>query len=152
VKYLQLKVAKEVTEVIRSAGDRSDVVPKNVLDKLGAGMSFACALHCLVLPVVAGVLPFTPVAATVHEGFHEIFLTLCALIAFWSLTLGYRVHRKASLFLLLLMSLGLFYIAHAFSGEVSEAVLMGCGGAGVALCHLANSRFCKLCRRCCEHS
>ncbi len=61
-------------------------------DWLGVGCSFACALHCSVLPLALCLLPgFTQVGA-VSPLLQPVTLLLCCLLVFLGIVPGYRQH------------------------------------------------------------
>jgi MerC mercury resistance protein len=79
-------------------------------DGLGIATSLACAIHCLVLPLVLTSLPLFGVNI-IHNGFFEwgmILLAFC--VGVYALVHGYKTHHKNSL-PLWLFSVGFILLA-----------------------------------------
>jgi hypothetical protein len=120
----------------------------NRADKLGSILSSLCAVHCLCLPVVIGVLPvlgLTFLAGHTFERSACVTMILLAVACIWA---GCRVHRRWGLFILLIA--GAVLVLHTqFSGtpeenemrtDWNEAAVMVVGGALIAAAHLLNLR------------
>lgn len=63
------------------------------MDWIGVGLSGACLVHCLALPIFVSTLPFLG-AATHNPLFHRVlaaFILPIALFAFWK---GYSKHKN----------------------------------------------------------
>jgi hypothetical protein len=128
------------------------------LDRLGMGLSLACALHCLAAPMLFALLPalglalhsfqdpMRPVSIALLrlEGWH--LHVVLATIAFAGVVLlrGWRRHRRRLPLALLAAALVAFAIGldpgrAAVSGWV-HALALACGGILTALAHAANRR------------
>ena len=70
------------------------------LDRLGACVSFACAIHCAVLPFAATVLPLLGIGFLADKRVERTVLLVSLALASSSICWGFRIHRKRSLLLL----------------------------------------------------
>lgn len=68
-------------------------------DQLGFLLSALCLLHCLLTPVVLGLLPFGATAGFWHHGLHQIFLVLVPTVALAAFVPGWRRHRDHRIWL-----------------------------------------------------
>ena len=118
----------------------------NRADKIGSVLSSLCAVHCLCMPVLVGLLP---VMGLTFFGGHKFECAACVtMIVFaaacvWA---GCRVHRQWGL--LLLLGAGAALVGWIQFGGVPdeneartdwhEALAMMLGGALIAAAHLIN--------------
>src|SRR6267142_6253646 len=125
----------------------------NRADKIGSALSSLCAVHCLCMPVLIGLLPvlgLTFLASHTFERTACVTMILFATACVWS---GCRVHRRWGLLALLGAGAVLVgYIQFAGAPEENEAqtnwreaAVMAIGGSLIAASHLLNL---KLCTRC----
>ena len=115
------------------------------LDQIGAGASFLCAIHCLVFPLLAGLLPvFASYEFAENRTFEDFFVGISFLLATSSLILGYRHHGQRKLFILLCLSLALMFSSRFFVHSPAEVALLVSGAIGVCLCHILNRRYCRM--------
>ena len=121
-------------------------------DKAAIGLSFACALHCLVVPFFLAIFPFSALSGLGDERIHLSLLALIIPISVFSLTLGCRVHRN-----LAVVSVGVTGIcilifsallAHDIGGESLETAGTLLGSGIVALSHALNFKFCRSANAC----
>ncbi|WP_082391260.1 MerC domain-containing protein [Jiulongibacter sediminis] len=99
----------------------------HLLYKLGLGMSFLCAIHCLSMPFILVALP-TLGEHFLPEFVENILVVSSMLIAIYLLSRDFRHHQNRLPFLLLGISAGLYTLDffathHLFSilGSVSMA-------------------------------
>jgi uncharacterized membrane protein YjjP (DUF1212 family) len=121
---------------------------QKIIDNLGITISSVCAIHCLLLPAIFIIAPYSFLAS--HE-FHEAliyFILPCAAIAF---VLGCRKHGDlkvaimGTLGVLLLASSVLFHeIFHAeeHSEELTTILITIAGSVMLILSHLRNRKLC----------
>ena len=121
---------------------------QKIIDNLGITISSVCAIHCLLLPAIFIIAPYSFLAS--HE-FHEAliyFILPCAAVAF---ILGCRKHgdvKVAIMVTLGVMLLGsslLFHeIFHAeeHSEELITVLITIAGSAMLILSHLRNRKLC----------
>lgn len=115
-----------------------------LLDRIGAGGSLLCAIHCALLPLVIAVLPSLGIAGWLGDRFEWAFVSFATCLGMVSLIVGYRRHGSVRALSLLVPGLialwaGLLLkpLHHAV---VAHAIAMTFGGTLVGLAHLANLR------------
>ena len=121
---------------------------QKIIDNLGITISSVCAIHCVLLPAIFIIAPYSFLAS--HE-FHETliyFILPCAAIAF---VLGCRKHGDlkvavmGTLGVILLASSLLFHeIFHAeeHSEELITVLITIAGSIMLILSHLRNRKLC----------
>ena len=121
---------------------------QKIIDNLGITISSVCALHCVLLPAIFIIAPYSFLAS--HE-FHEAliyFILPCAAIAF---ILGCRKHGDVkvaimgTLGVMLLASSLLFHdIFHAdeHSEELITVLITVAGSLMLIVSHLRNRKLC----------
>ena len=121
---------------------------QKIIDNLGITISSVCAIHCLLLPAIFIIAPYSFLAS--HE-FHETliyFILPCAAIAF---ILGCRKHGDfkvaimGTLGVMLLASSLLFHeIFHSeeHSEELITVLITIAGSVMLILSHLRNRKLC----------
>ena len=121
---------------------------QKIIDNLGITISSVCAIHCVLLPAIFIIAPYSFLAS--HE-FHEAliyFILPCAAIAF---VLGCRKHGDlkvavmGTLGVILLASSLLFHeIFHAeeHSEELITVLITIAGSVMLILSHLRNRKLC----------
>lgn len=119
---------------------------KGHIDRISIGLSALCAVHCLVLPIVAGALP--ALAASVsHSHFHALMLLLVIPLSAIALGAGWRRHRDGIVMALGLCGIGLMVFAatlgHDLLGHEGERWVTVAGSFTVAAAHLRNFRRCR---------
>ncbi len=121
---------------------------QKIIDNLGITISSVCAIHCVLLPAIFIIAPYSFLAS--HE-FHEAliyFILPCAVVAF---VLGCRKHGDlkvavmGTLGVILLASSLLFHeIFHAeeHSEELITVLITIAGSLMLILSHLRNRKLC----------
>jgi uncharacterized membrane protein YjjP (DUF1212 family) len=121
---------------------------QKIIDNLGITISSVCAIHCVLLPAIFIIAPYSFLAS--HE-FHEAliyFILPCAAIAF---VLGCRKHGDVkvaimgTLGVILLASSLLFHdIFHAeeHSEDLITVLITIAGSVMLILSHLRNRKLC----------
>ena len=121
---------------------------QKIIDNLGITISSVCAIHCVLLPMIFLIAPYSFLAS--HE-FHETliyFILPCAFIAF---VLGCRRHKDikvAVMGALGIMLLGSALLMHDIlhSNQHSEGfttvLITVCGSILLVFSHLRNRRLC----------
>ncbi len=117
-----------------------------VTDKLAIGLSLACAIHCLALPVLLALLPSMAALQLDNEAFHFWMVVAVFPSSIYALTLGCKQHKRYRLFFLGALGLILLVLALMLGeeriGEAGEKVLTALGASFVALGHWFNYRLC----------
>ena len=121
---------------------------QKIIDNLGITISSVCAIHCVLLPAIFIIAPYSFLAS--HE-FHEAliyFILPCAAIAF---VLGCRKHGDlkvaviGTLGVMLLASSLLFhemFHAEEHSEELITVLITIAGSVMLILSHLRNRKLC----------
>jgi hypothetical protein len=146
-----------------------------ILDKIGATLSFGCAIHCIALPFVVTSLPLLGLGFIAGSKFETIMILLTLSLATTSFCWGMKVHgqRKTFIFLLaaiIFFALGLSEFGHSEFGlsefrhshtesahhlhhhdgstSLSHWIFMAIGGFALAFGHFLNHRLCASCKDC----
>lgn len=112
-------------------------------DRIGMWASLACAVHCALLPLALVLAPALGLGMIGWLDMDQLFAIVATVLGVAMLVLGYRRHRAASVWILMLAGLGLIW-ANAFTPlhqhGLSHAVMMVIGGLMIAWAHWRNSR------------
>ncbi len=117
-----------------------------VTDKLAIGLSLACAIHCLGLPLLLVLVPTMSVLPLDNEAFHLWMFAVVLPSSIYALSMGCRQHKQHRL--LLFGSIGLTLLVLALilgedgAGVAGEKVLTVVGAGFVAVGHWLNFRLC----------
>lgn len=123
-------------------------------DKVGAAASFLCAVHCAALPFVLALLPAIGLGFLASHGFERGFIACASVLATVMVVAGYRRHRAAHVFALLVPGLLMLWIG-GFAFELGHATLwhslfVATGGTCIALAHVANLRLARVQKHDCD--
>ncbi|MGO8671445.1 MAG: MerC domain-containing protein [Capsulimonadaceae bacterium] len=121
------------------------------LDRLGAGASMTCAIHCALMPLVITALPLIGLGWLASERVEWSLFGLSAVVGTSSLCLGYRIHFNPIAIRLLavgLAVLALGRLADERHWTPFYVVLLVAGGLTVAMSHYFNHRLCCSCQGC----
>lgn len=86
------------------------------LDTFAISMSFICAIHCMITPVLVAVLPVVASSFWVHKDFHLWMLLLVIPMALISLLMGCKRHKSK-----LVLALGVIGLLFLCSVAVYES-------------------------------
>ena len=117
-----------------------------ITDKLAAGLSIACALHCLLVPSFLIVTSGALALSIDNELIHWAFLSLAFPISVYALVTGVSNHDDYSVFLIGLAGLGVLVavaLSESFLTETSVIILTLMGSAFVVYAHTKNFQLCK---------
>lgn len=113
-------------------------------DRLGAGASFLCAVHCAALPFVLALLPALGLGFLADHGFERGFIVCASALASATLIRGYHCHRISRPLLFLLPGLVLLWVGgfllDPHASLAFHSTLVALGGSCIALAHLTNLR------------
>ena len=115
--------------------------------RVGAGLSLACALHCLAAPALLTALPLGGLGLSVTSAAEAALVVASVLSAVLGLCWGVHVHGERRVFAGLVAALGLFLASLSGGGE-SEVSLSAAGSAVLAASLLLNHRLCRTCADC----
>lgn len=133
------------------------------IDRLGLALSFACALHCLAMPLILMVVPLLGINFFSHSYFDKAFLILTLLVASTSLCWGTRIHRQWRVWAFVIAAIACFAMsgAHLFGPhegaggpldvdhyDLGTSFLFALGGFCLVAAHWVNLKLCKSCHSC----
>ena len=123
---------------------RNRNVLRHAADRLGAAASLLCAVHCAALPFVLALLPALGLGFLANHGFERGFIAFASVLALTMAVLGYRRHRTARAFALLVPGLALLWVG-GFAIDLGSTTLwhslfVVAGGTCVSLAHIVNLR------------
>jgi hypothetical protein len=112
-------------------------------DRFGFVASFACAIHCALLPIVAAALPALGLKVGGWMDIDQAFVVFASVLGATTLAIGYRRHRTFHAWALLLPALAMVWLGsftplHDHGG--AHMALMVVGGLLLAAAHLVNLR------------
>jgi hypothetical protein len=112
------------------------------LERAAAWLSAACAVHCLLLPVGAALLPLLGVSAFGSLGrTADVALSLLVVVGgVASALLGFRRHRELRLSLVMAGCVLLYLAGHGLEQAWYGRALAIAGGVGLALASFASAR------------
>jgi hypothetical protein len=131
-------------------------------DRLGICLSVLCLVHCLLTPLLLGLVPVGAALGFWQHGFHQIFLLIVPFVALIAFIPGWKRHRDARVWYrgitgIVFLALGVAvaeHFGHGVSGApiewaplLAELALTVAGGACLIRAHLLNRELCT----CCEH-
>lgn len=116
-------------------------------DRLGAAASLLCAVHCAALPFLLALLPALGLGFLASHGFERGFIACASVLALTMAVLGYRRHRTARVFALLVPGLLMLWIG-GFAFDLGNAtlwhsLLVVAGGTCVSFAHVVNLRLAR---------
>lgn len=118
-------------------------------DRVGAALGFACAVHCVAVPIWLGVLPAVGLGFLADHAFDLAIVGLAAVFALFAARSGWRTHRDGRVVLGFTGAVALLVLGHLIGEEsLAGRVPSILGGFALAVSHLANLR---LSRRACAH-
>ena len=118
---------------------------QELVDNTGACLSFACAIHCMAMPLLVTILPLIGLGFLANER-AELFLIIGAIgLAIGSLAWGVRLHRSWRALLVLIVALAFIATALTAVEGTFEVVFYSIGAFLLASAHLVNRHLCKTC-------
>ncbi len=117
-------------------------------DKAAIGLSFICALHCLLLPAAIALLPSAAMFGFDDEWFHRLLLVVVLPISVFALVSGLKRHQNKSVLTIGITGLIILIVGAAFGhemfGETGERLITLLGSVSVAISHRWNFQLCQL--------
>jgi hypothetical protein len=111
-------------------------------DSFGSLGALACAIHCAAMPLLLGLLPVLGLGFLASAGFERSFLVFATVLGLGSLWTGYRRHRVALAFALLVPGLlaicAAVWIPAIHESAAAHAIMMTAGGLLIAVAHRTN--------------
>jgi hypothetical protein len=112
------------------------------LDRLGVGLSLACMVHCLAVPLLALLPALTGRVARVAAPIEWALLAGAVIVGLRSLVPSFRAHGRATPLALLLAGFAVLALGRLAAGEGTAAELAASllGLACIASAHVLNLR------------
>ena len=120
-------------------------------DKTGAVASWACAVHCMLMPFIISFLPLIGLSCLAYEGFEYVFIGLSFCLAAFTLLPGYfKQHGKIRTLFLFVGGIGLVFFADILFPEnlFGKLIFVVSGAVLITGSHVLNRRLCKACHSC----
>jgi uncharacterized membrane protein YhaH (DUF805 family) len=118
------------------------------LSKVGGWVSILCAIHCMVSPMVLGLIPIIHAESPLVEHIETLLIILSILISSIAVATGFREHRRASIVALLAVSFAFLAAGRFIASESLETPLVITGAMIMAAAQFLNFRNQ---RNCCRH-
>ncbi len=118
------------------------------LEKVGVTLSLACAVHCLLLPVLLVAMSIGAVEWLADEHTELIILSVAGLIAAVSLWRGCMLHRQLSVWLIFAVAVAIIIGGHTIEISIIRTPLHIAGGVALAATQLINVWLCRRCPKC----
>lgn len=120
---------------------------QSTADKTAIGLSLACAIHCLALPVALTLIPTLSTLPLGDEKFHQLLLLAVLPISLVALVIGCRKHYNYPVIALGISGLSVMIFAatlgHDLLGEAGEKIMTLVGAAILAYSHIQNHKLCR---------
>ena len=116
------------------------------LDRVGALISFTCAVHCVVFPVLLVLLPWLGATFLFDRKIEFFFIGGSIFLATLSYSYGFHFHRKMHLMMLLYLCTGMIVAGKLLIGGIPGLWVAVPGALGLAAGHLMNLRLCEHCQ------
>lgn len=129
--------------------DHSHHAHDTLYDRLGAFLGLACAIHCIAMPLLLGVLPALGLSFLADHAFDLVIVGLATIFAVFAARSGLRTHGDRRIVVgfaaaVLLLALGHLVGEESLVGRIPSVL----GGLTLATVHFLNLR---ASRRACRH-
>ena len=117
-----------------------------ITDKFAAGLSIACALHCLLVPSFLIISSGALALSINNELIHWTILFLAIPVSIYALVTGVLNHNNFAVFLVGLAGLGILFataLSESFLTETYVIIFTLMGSAFVVYAHFKNFQLCK---------
>ena len=114
-------------------------------DKVGMFLSGICGVHCMLMPFLLVILPYSTVAYLNNEIFETSFIVFSLTLASFAMIQGYMAHRKLWPILLAGLGFAIFFNTHIHGSTDHVSILLGLAGGCVCVAHYLNHRFSHIC-------
>ena len=119
------------------------------IDRIGAGVSFVCAIHCALMPFVIALLPFAGHSFLADERLENIIVAISIALAGLSIWAGIRIHGERRLLILFGAALVFIVGGRGVEGGPWETPCMVLGGLLFVCGHFLNHRLRHCVQACC---
>ena len=111
------------------------------IDKLGACLSSICAIHCMVMPILIGMLSTVGLGFLADDQAELVIFSAALALALLSAAMGWRAHRRPVVLLAFASAIATTLVGHAMGEDMMLGRFFVIAGAfAIAGCHLL-SRF-----------
>jgi cytochrome c biogenesis factor len=118
-----------------------------LMDRTAIALSIACAIHCLLLPVIVVMLPAIATTSVGSESFHRLLLWFVFPTSVLAVGQGCRRHKDRTVITFVFLGLGLLLgtaiFGHEFLNEEGERLATVLGATLLAFGHVCNYRLCR---------
>lgn len=127
-----------------------------LLSRLGLSASTICAIHCMAMPFLLGVLPTLGLGFLASGWFELAMIGISVVLGAITLGTSYRLHQKINPIVLLTSGVVVLlfnFFGHDSHSELAETLhpyIAAFGAMMIATSYYINNRLCKACERC-EH-
>ncbi|MFT4155535.1 MerC domain-containing protein [Parafilimonas sp.] len=124
-----------------------DKVHNSFLDKIGIGASLACAIHCILLPLLFSTLPLFGIEMMKNWKIEVSMVIVSFVSGSWALYHGYRKHHH-HLWPLLAFGFGLSLViaGNFIDRQWIEMTLKFFGAGAIITAHIFNLKYNKQCK------
>lgn len=124
----------------------SNFLSRPLWDRVGILATTACALHCLLMPLLLPLFMVSGLAALADRRFEWAVLALTLTLAGLVLWQGYRYHHGRRLPLVAAAVGALIYAARSMLAVSWEPLILILGASCVVMAHLLNRRYSRYAR------
>jgi hypothetical protein len=118
------------------------------LDTVGTFVSFVCAVHCFLTPLLIVIFPVAIARYLGNSNAHDWLVISAVCLALVSLVVGHRKHKNYNIFILPVISSVLFYFTSHDNQSWSNSLILATAGLILVVTHLLNKRLCDKCDHC----
>ena len=121
-------------------------VHKPLLDKIGIGASLACAIHCILLPLLFSTLPLFGIEIIDNWKIEVAMIATAFITGSWALYHGYKIHHH-HFWLLPVFAVGLLLVVSGnFATQYWLDMTLKFFGAGlIVTAHIFNLKYNSQC-------
>lgn len=107
-------------------------------DIVGIGLSILCAVHCLSIPFLMGVLPMAGLGFVVDHEFEWVMMGIIFAVAGTTYVSGYRRHKRTAVFVFLAIGILIFAAIRPLLPEHLHPIATILGGCVFVFGHWKN--------------
>lgn len=142
---MQISDDAAFTVRVRGMGSRQEGKSHGwrLADRVGAGASLLCAIHCAALPFVLVLLPVIGLGFLANDRFEVGFVMVASVLASIVLTRGFRRHQQPLPLMLGVLGITLLLVGVTNvvgHSSILHSALVTCGGLSLASAHFFNLR------------
>jgi len=116
------------------------------LHRFGAGIGIACAIHCLAMPLIVGVLPILGLSFLAEESAETWMVGIAVLVSVAGALWGFHRHRALRIVMTFAGAIGLMLVGRWLGESHPLGLPLTIGGSiTIAIAHLWGARLCRSC-------